>query len=219
MRERLSLHSKSYIIAPMLSIHPTHPQPRLIEQAVSIVRQGGVIVYPTDSGYALGCALDSKQGIDQIRRIRQLDKQHLFTFMCRDLSELSKYARFDNVIFRLLKAYTPGPYTFIMEASKDVPKRFKLKRKTIGLRIPDHKVTLALLQALGEPLLSVSLVLDGDLPIANPEECEEHLEKVTNLVIDSGHCDIDPTTVVDLTKRPPVLIREGKGDASLFIGD
>ncbi len=191
----------------MLIVHPQNPQERFIHQAVKVLQKGGVIVYPTDSGYALGCALDNKEGVDRIRQIRQLDKNHNFTLICKDLSELSQYAQIDTVIFRLLKAHTPGAYTFIMNATKEVPKRLQHpKRKTIGLRIPDNKITRALLDVLNAPILSVSLILPD----------QERLEKQVDLIIDGGHCDVEPSTVVDLTQFPPVIIRLGKGDPSVF---
>lgn len=202
----------------MIVIHPDNPQPRLINRVADIINNGGIVVYPTDSAYALGCAVDNREAIERIRQIRQLDKEHNFTLMCRDLSELSTYARFDNVIFRLLKAHTPGPYTFIMEATREVPKRLQHpKRKTIGLRIPEHPVTQALLEQLAAPMLSVSLILPGDdLPIATASQLDERFEKQVDAIIDSGHCGIEPTTVVDLTDGVPQLLRMGKGDASIF---
>ena len=202
----------------MITIHPTHPQARLIEKAAAIIQGGGIVVYPTDSAYALGCSVDSHQGVERIRRIRQLEKHHNFTLMCRDLSELSSYAHVDNTVFRLLKAHTPGPYTFVMNATKEVPKRLKHpKKKTIGLRIPEHKVTLALLEALDSPMLSVSLILPGEtLPVSDPLEDEDRLEKYVDEIIDSGHCGVEPTTVVDLTGAVPHLLRVGKGDVSIF---
>ena len=202
----------------MIEIHPTHPQARLIQQIVDVVSRGGVIVYPTDSAYALGCAIDNKEGVERIRRIRELSKAHNFTLMCRDLSELSVYARVDNTIFRLLKSHTPGPYTFVMQATREVPKRLQHpKRKTIGLRIPDHPVALALLEALDMPMLSVSFILPGmDLPISDIDDLDVAFEKMVDQIVDSGNCGIEPTTVVDLTDDFPQLIRLGKGDESVF---
>jgi len=202
----------------MLEIHPINPQQRLIEQAVRCIQAGGIVIYPTDSAYALGCAIDNRDGIERIRRIRQLDKQHNFTLMCRDLSELSTYARFDNVIFRLLKAHTPGPYTFVMQATKDVPKKLQHpKRKTIGLRIPDHPVTRILLETLDTPMLSVSLLLPAStLPISEMDDLDTKIIQQVDEVINSGHCGIDVTTIVDLTGPTPQLLRAGKGDASIF---
>lgn len=202
----------------MIEIHPHNPQSRLISQVVDIIRHGGIVVYPTDSAYALGCALDNREGVERIRRIRQLDMQHNFTLMCRDLSELSTYARFDNVIFRLLKAHTPGPYTFILQATKEVPKRLQHpKRKTIGLRIPDHSVSLALLEQLAAPMLSVSLIMPGaQLPISEADDLDERFEQQVDAIVDSGHCGVEATTVVDLTGPTPKLLRIGKGDVSIF---
>lgn len=202
----------------MITIHPSHPQQRLIERVAAIVQSDGVIIYPTDSAYAIGCQLDNNEGVERIRRIRQLDKHHNFTLMCRDLSELSTFAKVDNVIFRLLKAHTPGPYTFVMLASKGVPKRLQnSKRKTIGLRIPDHPVTQALLERLDKPLLSLTMTIPGAmLPIADAEDVPQRLEEQVDLVVDAGHCGIEPTTVVDLTGNIPKILRQGKGDASIF---
>ncbi len=202
----------------MITIHPSHPQQRLIERVAAIVQSDGVIIYPTDSAYAIGCQLDNNEGVERIRRIRNLDKRHNFTLMCRDLSELSVFAKVDNVIFRMLKAHTPGPYTFVMLATKGVPKRLQnIKRKTIGLRIPDHPVTQALLNTLDKPLLSLTMTMPGKLlPIANAEDVPESLEQQVDMVIDAGHCGIEPTTVIDLTGNIPEILRQGKGDASIF---
>lgn len=202
----------------MIEIHPDNPQPRLVSKVADVIRRGGVVAYPTDSAYALGCALDNREGVERIRRIRQLDKEHNFTLMCRDLSELSTYARFDNVIFRLLKAHTPGAYTFILPATKEVPKRLQHpKRKTIGLRIPDHPITLALLEQLAAPMLSVSLILPGaTLPISEVDDLDQRFEQQVDEIIDCGHCGLEATTVVDLTGPVPELLRVGKGDVSVF---
>ncbi len=202
----------------MIFIHPQNPQSRLIEQVAERVRQGGIIVYPTDSAYALGCAIDNHEGVERIRLLRQLGKEHNFTLMCRDLSELSHFAQVDNIIFRLLKAHTPGPYTFVMKATKGVPKRLQHpKRRTIGLRIPDHPVTQALLEALDTPMLSVSLILPGaTLPVCAADELDDHFAERVDEVIDSGNCGIEATTVVDLTGKLPTLLRVGKGDVSVF---
>lgn len=202
----------------MLYIHPDNPQQRLIDVAARCVQNGGIIIYPTDSAYALGCAIDNREGIERIRRLRGLDKQHNFTLMCRDLSELSSFARFDNIVFRLLKAHTPGPYTFVMQATKEVPKRLQHpKRKTIGLRIPDHPVTHALLETLDTPMLSVSLILPGEtMPIADVDDLHDAFAQQVDEVINGGHCGIEATTVVDLTGAVPSLIRVGKGDVSVF---
>ncbi|HHB13364.1 MAG TPA: threonylcarbamoyl-AMP synthase [Chromatiales bacterium] len=194
-------------------VHPVNPQRRLLRQAVEILRKGGLIVYPTDSLYALGCALGSKGCMERIRRLRKVDQRHNFTLVCRDLSELATYARVDNQAFRLLKAATPGPYTFILRASHEVPRRLQTpKRKTIGLRVPDHPVAQALLDELGEPLMSSTLLLPGDeLPMTDAREIRERLEHEVDLVIDGGGCGIEPTTVVDLTEEPPRVVRVGKG--------
>ncbi len=200
-------------------IHSANPQPRLIKQAAELVRGGAVIVYPTDSGYALGCHLGDKDAVARIRQIRGVDDKHHMTLVCRDLSEIAHYSRVDNVRFRLLKSNTPGSYTFILDATKEVPKRLQHpKRNTIGLRIPDHPVALALLEELGEPLLSSSLILPGgEQTMHDAEEIQERLSRQVDLVIDGGPVGIEPTTVIDLTGSTPVLIRSGKGDASPFV--
>ena len=202
----------------MLDIHPTHPQERLIDKAVACLQSGGIIIYPTDSAYALGCAIDNHAGVARIRQIRQLDAQHNFTPMCRDLSEISSYASFDTVVFRLLKAHTPGPYTFIMTATKEVPKRLQHpKKKTIGLRSPDHPVTLALLGRLGVPMLSVSLILPGESDaIADISELPSGVSSAVDAIIDSGSCGIAPTSVIDVTSDVPKVIRIGKGSVVGF---
>ncbi len=201
-------------------IHPENPQVRLINQAVDILRDGGVIVYPTDSGYALGTLMNNKQGIDRIVAIRQLAENHNFTLVCSDLSELSHYARVDNTAYRLLKNNTPGPYTFILTATKELPRRLTVsKRKTIGIRVPDNPTTLALLKALGEPILSCSLMLpDEDFTTqSDPEEIRDRLEKRVDLIIHGGNLSPEPTTVVDLTTDSPEILRQGSGDATPFI--
>lgn len=204
----------------MLVIHPSHPQARLIQRVVDVLNRGGVVVYPTDSAYALGCLVDNHVGVERIRRLRALDEHHHFTLMCRDLSELSSFARVDNVTFRLLKAHTPGPYTFIMKASKEVPKRLQhIKRKTIGLRIPDHPVAQMLLSELETPLLSVSLILPGEmLPVVDVNALPAFFERQVDEIVDSGSCGLEPTTVVDLTGEIPVMLRQGKGESSVFDG-
>jgi tRNA threonylcarbamoyl adenosine modification protein (Sua5/YciO/YrdC/YwlC family) len=203
-------------MAQFFSIHPDTPQPRLIKQAADMLREGAVIVYPTDSGYALGCRLDDKEAVTRIRQIRGLDDKHLMTLMCRDLSELAHYAKVDNAQFRLLKNNTPGSYTFILEATKEVPRRLQHpKRSTVGLRIPDHPISLALLEELGEPLLSVSLILpEADTALTDVEEIREHLERLVELVIEGGSVGLELTTVVDLTGTTPVLVRRGKGSVA-----
>jgi len=205
-------------MSQFFEIHPENPNQRLIRQAAEIVRGGGVVVYPTDSSYALGCHLDDKKAVTRIRQIRQLDEQHHMTLMCRDLSEISKYARVDNVKFRLLKSNTPGSYTFILDATKEVPRRLQHpKRSTIGVRVPDHPVALALLEELGEPILSSTLILpDVEEPLNDPEHIRDLLEKQVDLVIDGGAIGQDFTTVIDLTGDVPVLLRRGKGDVQHF---
>ena len=200
------------------TLHPDTPQPRLIKQAVAILRDGGVIAFPTDSSYALGCHLGDKSAQDRIRAIREVDDKHHFTLMCRDLSEISRYAQVNNVQFRLLKANTPGSYTFILEATREVPKRLQHpKRNTIGLRVPMHPITLALLAELGEPILSMTLILPGDeLPMHEAEDIRERLEKRLELIVDAGACGVEPTTVIDLTHAEPVLIRAGLGALQPF---
>jgi len=202
----------------LFTIHQENPQPRLIKQAAELVRKGAVIVYPTDSGYALGCHLGDKDAVMRIRKIRGVDDKHHMTLVCRDLSEISHYARVDNVQFRLLKSNTPGSYTFILDATKEVPRRLQHpKRSTIGLRIPDHPVALALLAELGEPLLSSSLILPGEeMTMHDAEEINEVLANQVDLVIDGGPVGLEPTTVIDLTSATPILIRRGKGDIAPF---
>jgi len=203
-------------MAQFFSIHPDNPQPRLIKQAAEMLRNGAVIVYPTDSGYALGCHLDDKDAVQRIRQIRGVDDKHHMTLVCRDLSELAKYARVDNTQFRLLKNNTPGSYTFILDATKEVPRRLQHpKRSTVGLRIPDHPVALALLEELNEPLLSSTLILpDADEPLTDVDEIRERLEKLVDAIIEGGTVGLEPTTVIDLTGGAPVLERRGKGDVS-----
>ena len=205
-------------MAQFFSIHPDNPQQRLLRQAVDVVRGGGVIVYPTDSCYALGCLIGEKAPLERIRRLRQLDDRHHLSVVCRDLSEIAQYARVDNAQFRLLKSATPGSYTFILKASKEVPKRLMHpSRRTIGLRVPDHKVAQSLLEALGEPLISTTLLLPGDeLPLNDAEEIRERIGGSVDVIIDAGSCGITPTTVVDLTDDAPVITRVGRGDTALF---
>ena len=203
-------------MADYFSIHPDNPQQRLISQVADIVRRGGVVVYPTDSVYAIGCHIGDKQSLDRIRTIRRLDKNHNFTLMCRDLSDLSTYAKVDNTSYRTLKANTPGPYTFILEATSEVPRRLQhSKRKTIGLRVPDNAVAQALLAELGEPMMSVTLILPGDeYPLSDPYDIREMMEHHVDAVVDSGYCGLEPTTVVDMTRSAPELVRQGMGDFS-----
>ena len=195
-------------------IHPDNPQQRLILQAVKIVHEGGVIAYPTDSGYALGCHIGDKAAMERMTRIRQLDKKHNFTLVCRDLSEITTYAKVENTDYRMMKNLTPGPYTFILKATREVPKRLQNpKRKTIGIRVPDSNIVRDLLAELGEPIMSSSMILPGDLvPMSIAWDIREALEHELDLVIDGGYCGVDATSVVDLTEQPPVLVRMGKQD-------
>lgn len=205
-------------MAQFFTVHPENPQPRLIRQAAAIVHDGGVIVYPTDSCYALGCQIGNKEAMNRMRAIRQVDQKHHFTLVCRDLSEIARYAKVDNRQYRLMKAFTPGCYTFILEATREVPRRLQHpKRNTIGVRIPDHAVVNALLAELGEPLLSTTLMLPGDeWPLNDATEIRERLEHQVDLVIDGGPCGLEMTTVIDLSEDPPVLARTGKGDLTPF---
>ncbi len=201
-------------MSQFFAIHPANPQPRLIRQAAEIVRAGGVIVYPTDSCYALGCHIGDKDAAERLRRIRRVDETHHFTLVCRDLSEIANFAKVDNAQYRLLKSATPGPYTFLLEASREVPRRLAHpKRRTIGLRVPEHVVAQALLEELGEPMLSTTLLLpDLDEPLNDANEIRDRLERLVDLVIDGGPCGLTPTTVVDLTASEPRLVRAGAGD-------
>ena len=204
-------------MAQFFAIHPENPQERLVKQAAEIVRQGGVIVYPTDSCYALGCQMGNKEAMERILTIRQIDLKHHLTLMCADLSELGTYAKVDNSQFRQLKAATPGAYTFILPATKEVPNRtLHPKRKTIGLRVPDNKIALALLAELGEPMLSCTLMLPEETePQTDPYEIRNLLEHAVDLIIDGGWCGTEPTTVIDMTNGTE-LIRQGAGDTSVF---
>ncbi len=194
-------------------IHPDNPQQRLIHQAVEMVRNGAVIVYPTDSAYALGCQMGDKKALDRIRRIRQVGDKHNFTLVCRDLSEIASYAKVDNSAYRLLNAHTPGPYTFILKGTREVPRRLMHpKRRTIGLRVPDNHIVRMLLAELNEPLMSCTLILPGeDMPMTEAYEIRETLEHQVDLVVDGGHCGIDPSTVVDMTGDVPEILRYGVG--------
>lgn len=205
-------------MSQFFQIHPENPQARLIRQAVDIIERGGVIVYPTDSGYALGCNLGNKNAIDRIARIRGLEKHHNFTLVCRDLSELANYARVDNTLFRLIKNNTPGAYTFIFKGTKEVPRRLlNDKKKTIGIRVPEHAITQALLAELGEPLMSCSLILPGEnFTESDPDEIRIKLEKHVDLIIDGGHLIEQRTSVIDLSEDEIVILREGNGDVSPF---
>ena len=203
-------------MAQFFTVHPDNPQPRLLRRAAEIVRTGGVIVYPTDSCYALGCRLGDKVATERMRAIRQVDERHHFALVCRNLAELAVYAKVDNSQFRLLKSATPGSYTFILKATREVPKRLQHpRRKTIGLRVPDHRVVRALLAELGEPLLSSTLLLPGDeLPLNDGQEIRARLEHKVDLILDGGSCGIVPTTVIDLTGDAPVITRQGKGSTA-----
>jgi tRNA threonylcarbamoyl adenosine modification protein (Sua5/YciO/YrdC/YwlC family) len=205
-------------MSQFFQIHPDNPQARLVRQAVDIIRQGGVVVYPTDSAYALGCHIGDKQALDRIRRIRKLDDRHNFTLVCRDLSEIATYSRVDNKVYRLLRACTPGPYTFILKATSEVPRRLlHPKRKTVGLRVPENAIASALLADLGEPLMSVTLIMPGDeYPLIDPYDIREVLEHEVDLVIDGGYCGMEATTVVDLADDTPLILRAGKGDIGPF---
>lgn len=201
-------------MAKLLSVHPDNPQLRLLREAVKILRAGGVMVYPTDSCYAFGCMIGNKAGMECIRAIRGVDEKHHFTLVCRDLSEIAHYARVDNRQYRLLKAATPGSYTFILEATREVPRRLQQpKRGTIGLRVPDHPVVAALLGGLEEPILSMTLSLPGEeQPLNDPDEIIERLDRMVDVIIECGHCGLEPTTVVDLSGGDPELVRRGRGD-------
>lgn len=200
-------------------VHPENPQPRLIKQACELIRQGEVVVYPTDSGYAIGCQMDDKKALDKLCQVRNIDKDHNFTLMCRDMSELSIYAKVDNVAFRQIKNNTPGPYTFILKATREVPKRLQNpKRKTIGIRVPNNEIALKLLAELNEPLMSTSLILPGEsMAEADPDDIRDKLEKRVGLIIHGGTLGEQPTTIVDLTETPAAILREGSGDVSPFI--
>lgn len=202
-----------------LEVHPRNPQPRLLRQAAECIRGGGVIAYPTDSCYALGCHVGDKDALERVRRIRQADKHHHFTLVCRDLSEIARYARIETWQFRLLKAHTPGPYTFLLEATRETPRRLQHpKRRTIGIRVPDHPVPQGLLEILGEPLMSSTLLMPGDeLPLTEASEIRERLDRDLDLILDGGHCGIEPTTVVDLAVSPPTVVRRGRGDDAPFV--
>ncbi len=205
-------------MSQFFQIHAENPQDRLIKQVVEIIEKGGVIVYPTDSGYALGCALGEKHALERIRIIRKLDDKHNFTLVCRDLSEIGTYAKVDNSNYRLLKQNTPGGFTFILKATAEVPKRLmQAKRKTIGLRVPDNAIAMALLEKLGAPLMSVSLIMPGEsMPMVDPYEIRDALEHQVDLIIDGGYCGMEPTTVVELFDEYPNVVREGLGDSSAF---
>jgi tRNA threonylcarbamoyl adenosine modification protein (Sua5/YciO/YrdC/YwlC family) len=205
-------------MSQFFQIHPDNPQPRLIKQAVEIINKGGLVVYPTDCAYAIGCHLGDKKALDRIRDIRRLDDKHNFTLVMSDLSELGVYAKVENHLFRLLKANTPGAFTFILEATKEVPKRvIQPKRRTVGIRIPDNNIVRALVKELGQPLLSSTLILPNEVePLTDPYEIRQALEHSVDLVIDGGYCDTQTTTVIDLSGEIPIIARQGKGDATGF---
>jgi tRNA threonylcarbamoyl adenosine modification protein (Sua5/YciO/YrdC/YwlC family) len=207
-------------MAIYLQLHPINPQLRFIRQAVGVLRAGGVIVYPTDSCYALGCHIGDKSALERIRAIRQTDSSHHFTLVCKDLAEVGKYAMVDNPQYRLLRAHTPGPYTFLLKASRETPRRLKHERRgTIGLRVPDHPVTSLLLSELGEPVMSSTLWLPGeDLPRTDAREIYESLEHTVDMVLDGGNCGLVPTSVIDLSGDSIVVVRVGRGDVSPFAG-
>ncbi len=201
-------------MAQYFEVHPVNPQPRLLKQAAQILQGGGICAVPTDSSYALVCRVDDKAAAENLRRIRQVDDKHHLTLICRDLSELATYAKVDNRLYRLLKLGTPGPYTFILDATKEVPRRLAHpSRRTVGLRVPEHPVIQALLAELGQPLLSTTLIPPGeDLPLNDPQEIRERFEKLLQGIVDAGACPMEPTTVVDLTGDEPVMVRQGRGE-------
>ena len=206
-------------MAQIIEIHPVDPQPRRIAKIVEAIRDGGLIAYPTDSSYAFGCHIGDKRAMDRIRRIRRTDKAHNFTLVCSDLSEISTYARVDNWAYRMLKAMTPGPYTFILPATREVPKRLQHpKRRTIGLRVPDHRLVRAMLEALGEPIMSSTLLLPGDdLPLTDPHEIDERIGHDIDLIVDAGPTGIEPTSVIDLSQGTVEVLRVGRGDVSALL--
>jgi tRNA threonylcarbamoyl adenosine modification protein (Sua5/YciO/YrdC/YwlC family) len=205
-------------VAQYIKIHPVNPQERRIRDVVGVIQKGGLIVYPTDSCYALGCHIGDKEAMQRIRRIRQANNDHNFTLVCRDLSELGTYARVDNWAYRMLRALTPGPYTFILPASHEVPRRLQNpKRRTIGLRVPDHPIPLAILNVLKEPIMSSTFLLPGDeFPLTDPQEIFDRVQHEVDVVIDGGFGDMEPSTVLDLTGGDVVLVRQGKGDTSFL---
>lgn len=206
-------------MARLIEIHPTHPQPRRVGEIVQIIQDGGLIAYPTDSSYAFGCHIGDKRAIDRIHRIRQTDKKHNFTLVCSDLSEISLYARVDNWAYRLIKSMTPGPYTFILPATREVPKRLQNpKRRTIGLRVPDHPLVHAVLEMLGEPIMSSTLSLPGDsMPLTDPLEIEERIGTQIDAIVDAGPTGIEPTSVLDMTGGVVEVLRVGRGDVSALL--
>jgi tRNA threonylcarbamoyl adenosine modification protein (Sua5/YciO/YrdC/YwlC family) len=205
-------------MSELLELHPKNPQQRFVRMAVDTLEAHGVLVYPTDSCYALGCAMGAKDAMERIQRIRQTDKHHFFTLVCRDLSEISRYARVDNWQYRTLKAFTPGPYTFVLQATREVPRRLmNERRRTVGIRVPEHPVVWMLLEELGEPLMSTTLQLPGDEhPMTDAAEIHSRVGHAVDLVLDGGNCGLEPTTVVDLTGDAPAVLRVGKGDPAPF---
>ena len=206
-------------MSQFFEIHPDNPQPRLIQKSVDMIRNGAVIAYPTDSAYALGCHIGDKKALDIIRAIRKVDDKHNFTLVCRDLSEIATYAKVDNAVYRFLNAHTPGAYTYILKATREVPKRLlHPRRRTIGIRVPDNKIVQSLLAHLQEPIMSTTLILpDEDLPMTEAHDIRDTLEHQLDLVIDGGHCGLEPTTVIDLTDHQPQIIRDGCGDPAPFL--
>jgi len=208
-------------VGQYFKVHPVNPQMRLLNRAAEIVREGGIVVYPTDSTYALGWHLGDKAALERVRRLRGIERDHDFTLVCRDLSDIATYARVDNPAYRLLKSLTPGPYTFILRATHELPKRLQdPKRKSIGIRVPEHVIAQALLTALGEPLMSSTLLLPGDeFPLTDPEDIRDRVEKHVELIIDGDHCGAEPTSVLDLSDGDVTVVRKGKGDVSAFESD
>ncbi len=202
-------------MAQIVTIHPDNPQARLAQQVADTLREGGVIIYPTDSSYALGCRVGEKNAQERIRAIRRLDEKHNMTLVCRDLSEISVYAKVDNVAYRLIKNLTPGPYTFLLKATQQVPRRLQNpKRKTIGLRVPDNRIAQMILAELGEPIMSTTLVMPGEeLPLSDPWEMRELLDHSVDLIVDGGYCGSESTTMIDFLEDPPIVLRQGKGPA------
>lgn len=200
----------------LFKVHPINPQRRLLEQAAAVLREGGVIVYPTDSTYALGCQLANKEALDRIRALRRIEINHEFSLVCRDLSQISNYARVDNQAYRLIRSLTPGPYTFILKATHEAPRRLQdAKKRSVGIRVPDNKIAADLLDVVGEPILSSTLQLPGDeLPLTDPEEFRDVIDKRVDLILDGGTCGVEPTTVLDLSRGEVRLVRQGKGDAA-----
>jgi len=205
-------------VSQYFALHPSNPEPRLIRRAADIVRGGGVIAYPTDSCYALGWHIGDKAALERVRRIRQADRHHHFTLVCRSVGESARFARIDTPQFRLIKALTPGPYTFLLPATRETPRRVQHeRRRTIGIRVPDHPVPRLLLAELGEPLMSSTLIIPGDpLPLTDAREIRARLEREIDAVLDGGNCGVEPTTVVDLAVSPPVVVRRGKGDLAVL---